>query len=77
VIIMVVLKICIIFEANFIKININMEISQFIGFLIFLGIFTMGFWLLFFALMYIVPYWLFGNLMESWKLKKEAKKAKS
>lgn len=54
-----------------------MEISQFIGFLIFLGIFTMGFWLMLFALMYIVPYWLFGNLMENWKLKKEAKKAKS
>jgi hypothetical protein len=25
----------------------------------------------------VVPYWLFGNLMENWKLKKEAKKAKS
>lgn len=54
-----------------------MEIGQFLGFLAFLTVFTMGFWLLIFLLTAVVPYWLFGNLMESWKLKKEAKKAKS
>ncbi len=54
-----------------------MEIQQFLGFLIFLTVFTMGFWLMLFLLMYVVPYWLFGNLIENWKLKREAKKAKS
>ena len=55
----------------------SMEIGQFLGFLVFLTIFTMGFWMLIFLLTFVVPYWLFGNLMENWKLKKEAKKAKS
>lgn len=54
-----------------------MEIGQFIGFLVFLTIFTMGFWMLIFLLTFVVPYWLFGNLLESRKLKKEAKKLKS
>jgi hypothetical protein len=51
-----------------------MEIGQFLGFLVFLTVFTMGFWMLIFLLTTVVPYWLFGNLMENWKLKKEAKK---
>ncbi len=53
-----------------------MEFTQFVGFLIFLTVFTMGFWLLIFALTFIVPYWLFGNLMENFKLRREAKKNK-
>ena len=57
--------------------NIIMEIGQFLGCLVFLTVFTMGFWMLIFLLTTVVPYWLFGNLMESWKLKREAKKAKS
>jgi len=57
--------------------SIIMEIGQFLGFLVFLTVFTMGFWMLIFLLTTVVPYWLFGNLMESWKLKREAKKAKS
>lgn len=52
----------------------HMEIGQFLGFLVFLTVFTMGFWMLIFLLTTVVPYWLFGNLMENWKLKKEAKK---
>jgi len=54
-----------------------MEIGQFLGFLVFLGIFTMGFWLLVFLLTFVVPYWLFGNLIEIRKYKKAAKKLKS
>jgi len=54
-----------------------MDIQQFIGFLIFLSIFTMGFWLMVFLLTFVVPYWLFGNLFEIRKLKKQAKKLKS
>ena len=56
---------------------IFMEIGQFLGFLVFLTIFTMGFWMLIFLLTFVVPYWLFGNLMENFKLKKEAKKNKA
>ncbi len=51
-----------------------MEFNQFLGFLVFMAIFSMGFWLLIFALTFIVPYWLFGNIKEIMKEKKEAKK---
>ncbi len=44
-----------------------MDFSQYTGFLLFLFIFTMGFWLLIFGLTFIVPYWLFGNLIERFK----------
>jgi len=54
-----------------------MEIQQFLGFLVFLTVFTMGFWLMLFLITFVIPYWLFGNLMESIKLKKEAKKQNS
>jgi len=53
-----------------------MEIQQFIGFLIFLTVFTMGFWLMIFLLTFVVPYWLVGSFKEGRKLKKEAKKLK-
>jgi uncharacterized membrane protein len=53
-----------------------MDFTQLIGFFIFLTVFTMGFWLLIFTLTFIVPYWLFGTLMENMKLRKEAKKNK-
>ncbi len=53
-----------------------MDFTQLIGFFIFLTVFTMGFWLLIFALTFIVPYWLFGTFMENMKLRKEAKKNK-
>ncbi|MCF6350697.1 MAG: hypothetical protein L3J23_06650 [Flavobacteriaceae bacterium] len=51
-----------------------MDLSQFLGFLLFMGVFTMGFWLLIFALTFIVPYWLIGSFIENRKLKKEAKR---
>jgi len=71
------LKIYTIFGRYFKQLLHSMEIGQFLGFVVFLTIFTMGFWLMIFLLTFVVPYWLFGNLMENWKLKKEAKKAKS
>ena len=52
------------------------EFDQYLGFLLFLTILTIGFWLMFFLLLFVVPYWLGGNLMEIWKEKREAKKAK-
>lgn len=54
-----------------------MDIGQFSGYLVFLAIFTMGFWLMLFLLSFVVPYWLFGNIIENWKLKRAAKKLKS
>ena len=53
-----------------------MEFQQFIGFIIFLTVFTMGFWLLIFLLTFVVPYWLVGYFKEEFKLKREAKKNK-
>ena len=70
------LKICLIFE-QILNSEIEMEIDVFLGFLVFLTVFTMGFWMLIFLLTFVVPYWLFGNLIENWKLKKAEKKAKS
>ncbi len=52
-----------------------MEFAQFVGFLIFLSIFTLGFWLLLFVLSFVLPYWIFGYIKEERQLKKEAKKA--
>lgn len=50
-----------------------MEFDQYLGFLVFLCIFTAGFWLMLF-LTSIIPYWIGGSLMERYKEKKEAKK---
>ena len=51
-----------------------MDLSQFSGFLVFLTIFTMGFWLMIFLLTFVIPYWLVGYLRESWKYRNEDKK---
>lgn len=52
-----------------------MDFSQFSGVLLFLFIFTAGFWLLIFALTVIVPIWLFGSLWDRRKEDKEKKQA--
>ncbi|MDN3723673.1 hypothetical protein QRD02_04715 [Aequorivita sp. SDUM287046] len=49
--------------------------DQYLGFLAFLAILTMGFWLMIF-LMGILPYWIGGSLYEKWKMKREEKKRK-
>jgi len=51
------------------------EFDQYLGFLAFLGILTLGFWLMIFLLTFVVPYWLFGNLKEMYQERKEAKAA--
>lgn len=48
------------------------EFDQYLGFLAFLVILTIGFWLMIF-LTGIIPYWITGTLLEKRKLKKEAK----
>ncbi len=52
-----------------------LDFSQFSGFVLFMFIFTTGFWLLIFLLTFVVPYWLGGTIWENFKLKREAKKA--
>ncbi len=51
------------------------EFDQYLGFLAFLTILTIGFWLMIFLLTFVVPYWLIGNLREMFKERKEAKQA--
>ncbi len=49
------------------------EFDQYLGFLAFITILTIGFWLMFF-LVAIVPYWIGGSVMELMKEKKEQKR---
>ena len=51
------------------------DFDQYLGFLSFLTILTIGFWLMIFLLTFVVPYWLFGNIKELLKEKRDAKKA--
>ena len=43
------------------------EFDQYLGFLSFLSILTMGFWLMIFLLTFVIPYWLIGALLEYFK----------
>ena len=49
------------------------EFDQYLGFIAFLTILTIGFWLMIF-LIAIVPYWIGGSVMEMLKEKKEKKR---
>ncbi|MBD0777681.1 hypothetical protein HPE56_07740 [Maribacter sp. ANRC-HE7] len=51
------------------------DFDQYLGFLAFLTILTIGFWLMIFLLTFVVPYWLFGNIRELIKEKRKAKAA--
>ena len=62
-----------IFVATY-KIRENMfEFSQYLGFLLFLTILTMGFWLMFFLVGFI-SYWVGGASWEAYKEKKAKQK---
>ncbi len=50
-----------------------MDFSHYSGFLLFMFIFTIGFWLLIFALTFIVPYWLLGAWIDRFKENRENK----
>jgi hypothetical protein len=52
------------------------EFDQYLGFLAFLGILTLGFWLMIFLITFVVPYWIGGSLIERLNEIKEEKKAK-
>ena len=49
------------------------EFDQYLGFILFLSVFTMGFWLLILLLTFIVPYWVGGSLLERLKELKKGK----
>ena len=63
-------NICPIFGASKLQI---MEFSQYLGFLAFLTVLSIGFWLMFFLVPF-VSYWLGGAVIELLKEKKAAKK---
>ena len=52
------------------------EFDQYLGFLAFLTILTIGFWLMIFLLTFVIPYWIGGSLIERFKEIREEKKAK-
>ena len=53
------------------------DFDQYLGFLAFLTILTIGFWLMIFLLTFAIPYWVFGSAIEFFKEKLAARKAKS
>ena len=40
------------------------EFDQYLGFLAFMTIVTMGFWLMFLMMLVVIPYWVVGALIE-------------
>ena len=57
------------------------EFDQYLGFLAFLTIFTIGFWLMIFLITFVVPYWIGGAFIERMRERKverqEAREAAS
>jgi len=52
------------------------DFDQYLGFLAFLSILTLGFWLMIFLITFVIPYWIGGALIERMKEVREEKKAK-
>ncbi len=52
------------------------EFDQYLGFLAFLTIITMGFWLMFLMMLVVIPYWVVGALIERINELLEERKAK-
>lgn len=69
-------KIVLFLLYHFLK-EIIMQFDQFLGYLIFMAIFTMGFWLMIFVLSFVVPIWVAGGIKEMFTGKKKTKKAKN
>ena len=51
------------------------DFDQYLGFLAFLTILTIGFWLMIFLLTFVIPYWIFGSAIERFKENRAEKKA--
>jgi len=52
------------------------DFDQYLGFLAFLAIFTIGFWLMIFLITFVIPYWIGGALIERFKEAREERKMK-
>ncbi|WP_194767602.1 hypothetical protein [Tamlana sp. I1] len=52
------------------------DFDQYLGFLAFLTILTIGFWLMIFLVTFIVPYWIGGSIIEKIQEIRAEKKAK-
>jgi uncharacterized membrane protein len=52
------------------------EFDQYLGFLAFATILTIGFWLMIFLIAFVIPYWVGGSLLERLKEIREEKKNK-
>jgi hypothetical protein len=52
------------------------EFDQYLGFLAFLGILTLGFWLMIFLITFVIPYWIGGYLLESFNERRAKRKEK-
>ena len=52
------------------------EFDQYLGFLAFLAILTLGFWLMIFLITFVIPYWIGGWTIERLKEMREERKAK-
>ncbi|MEK9739604.1 MAG: hypothetical protein VW262_00295 [Flavobacteriaceae bacterium] len=50
------------------------EFDQYLGFLAFLTILTIGFWLMIFLLTFVIPYWLIGSIREYLKYGRDKEK---
>ena len=50
------------------------EFDQYLGFIAFLSILTIGFWLMIFLITFVIPYWLFGSVMEIFNEWNESRK---
>lgn len=61
--------------VNLKKILDMFEFDQYLGFLAFLSILTLGFWLMIFLLTFVIPYWLFGSLIQYLKDRREKNKS--
>jgi uncharacterized membrane protein len=52
------------------------DFDQYLGFLAFLTILTIGFWLMIFLITFVIPYWIGGALIERLKEMRADKKEK-
>ena len=52
------------------------EFDQYLGFLAFLTILTIGFWLMIFLITFVIPYWITGSAIERFKEYMEKRKRK-
>ena len=57
--------------------QVDFSFQEYLGFLAFLTIAGIGFWLMIFLLTYVIPYWLGGAFFERIREKRQAKKTEN